>query len=320
MARSVSNWGRWGPDDQLGTLNYITPEAVTRAAQSIRLGQTISLSIPFDSYGPQGGSGFRRNPIHLMTLDGGDHDLSDRLAGWGGATEAGLAYTARGPMHFNDDYIIMPLQAATQLDALSHVYYEGQLYNGYPSDTVTSLGATRDSIDRVAAAGKVIGRGVLLDVARHKGVDHLPARTVVTPEDLDATADDAGVDVFSGDIVLVRTGWWQRFLQTRNGDEWALESPGLGWRCAQWLSDRSVAAVACDNIAVEVTTPEWEGVILPLHMLVLRDMGMMLGEMWDLEVLAAECAKDRRYDFFLSATPLLISGAVGSPINPVAIR
>jgi kynurenine formamidase len=223
-------------------------------------------------------------------------------------------------MRFNDDYIMMPLQAATQWDALSHVYYEGQIYNGYSSDSVTSFGATRNSIDRVAAIGQIVGRGVLLDVARHKGVDYLPARTVVVPEELDATADAQGVEVVPGDIVLVRTGWWRRFLETRDGDEWALESPGLGWRCAEWLRAREAAAVASDNIAVEVSISEWDGVVLPLHMLTLRDMGMMLGEMWNLEALAAECANDRKFDFLLSATPLLISGAVGSPINPVAIR
>lgn len=320
MAGSVSNWGRWGPHDELGTLNHITPEAVARAVQCVRKGQTISLSIPIDAYGPQGAHGFRRNPIHLMTLDGGDHNLADRIAGWGGATEAALASGGRGPMRFNDDYIMMPLQAATQWDALSHVYYERQLYNGYASDSVTSLGATRNSIDRVAAAGKVVGRGVLLDVARYKGVEHLPAGSVVTPDDLDATADEEGLEIFSGDIVLVRTGWWQRFLQTRDGEAWALESPGLGWRCAQWLKVKEVSAVACDNVAVEVTAPEWDGITLPLHMLALRDLGMILGEMWDLEALAAECAKDCRYDFLLSAVPLLISGAVGSPVNPVAIR
>jgi kynurenine formamidase len=93
-----------------------------------------------------------------------------------------------------------------------------------------------------------------------------------------------------------------------------------GWRCAQWLKVKEIAAVACDNVAVEVTAPEWDGITLPLHMLALRDLGMILGEMWDLEALAAECAKDRRYDFLLSAVPLLISGAVGSPVNPVAVR
>jgi len=255
-----------------------------------------------------------------MTLDGGDHDLANRIVGWGGATEAGLVYAGRGPMRYNDDYIMMPLQAATQWDALSHVYYDGQLYNGYPCDSVTSFGATRNSIDRVAALGKAVGRGVLLDVARCQGLDQLLARAVVTPDDLDATAEAQKLEVLPGDIVLVRTGWWQHYLQTRDGDEWALESPGLGWRCAEWLSARQVAAVACDNIAVEVTAPEWDGVILPLHMLALRDMGMMLGEMWDLEVLSTECARDQRYEFLLNAVPLRISGAVGSPLNPVAIR
>jgi kynurenine formamidase len=281
---------------------------------------TFSLSIPFDAYGPQGAHGFRRNPIHLMSLDGGDREMVERLGGWGSATEQQISHIWRGPMRFNDDYIMMPLQAATQWDALSHVYYDQQLYNGYDADAVTSLGATRDSIDKVAAAGKVVGRGVLLDVARHQGVTHLEPGAIINPADLEATAAAQGVEVGPGDIVIVRTGWWLRFLETRDGEGWAMSSPGIGWRCARWLHERSVAAIACDNIAVETSAPEFPGVLLPFHMLALRDMGMMLGEMWNLESLGEDCADDRVYEFLLVSQPLLITGAVGSPINPLAIK
>ena len=319
VAHDVSNWGKWGDDDELGTLNYITPDHITRAAGLVRAGKTISLSVPFDAYGPQGANGFRRNPIHLMTLDGGDIDFAGRIDGWGGETEAMVSGIWNGPMRFNDDFIMMPLQAATQWDALSHVYYEQQFYNGFDANTCTSMGATKCSIDKVAAAGKIVGRGVLLDVARHQGVEHLPAGTVINPEELDAVAQAQGVAIDDGDIVLVRTGWWKRFLGLAPGELWG-PSPGLSWRCGRWLSDKQVAAVASDNSAVETSTAEFPGVRLPLHLLTLRDMGMMLGEIWNLELLGEECATDGVYEFMLVSNPLLISGAVGSPINPVAIK
>lgn len=319
-ARKVSNWGRWGAEDELGTLNHITPAAVARAATLVRKGQLFSLSVPFDAYGPQGAHGFRRNPIHLMSVDGGDRDMTRRIGDWGGPTEQLVGELWRGPMRFNDDYIMMPLQAATQWDALAHVYYEDEMYNGVPSDRVTSFGAARNGVDKVAARGMVVGRGVLLDVARHQGVDHLAPKSIIEPEELDATAAAQGVEVGEGDVLLVRTGWWQRFLQTRDGATWGPDSPGITWRCAEWLHERKVAAIASDNVAVETGAKEFPGVTLPFHMLALRDMGMMLGEMWDLEALGADCDEDRTYEFMLTAQPLLITGAVGSPLNPVVIK
>jgi kynurenine formamidase len=255
-----------------------------------------------------------------MALDGGDEDLAKQLSGWGGKMERELesAFT-RGPMRFNDDYIIMALQASTQWDALAHVYYDGLLYNGFPAGAVTSRGASRNAIDQVATRGGVTGRGVLLDVARFRGLDSLPPSTAVLPEELDATARAQGVQIKRGDIVLIRTGWWPRFAEIRDGTRWLMGSPGLSWRCVQWLSDNEIAAVAADNQSVEVMPPE-DGVFLLFHMLAIRDLGMMLGEIWDLESLAADCAHDGVYDFFLSAAPLEVTGAVGSPVNPIAIK
>ncbi|WP_246023253.1 cyclase family protein [Nocardia yunnanensis] len=316
----VRNWGRWGDDDQLGTLNLLTPERIAYAATRAVRGRAIQLGIPFDAYGPQSAGGMRRNPVHLMAIDGGDAELAAQLAGWGGPQEAQVAgMYARGPMRFNDDYVMMPLQAATQWDALSHVYYDGLLYNGYPAASVTSLGATRLGIEQVAERGGVVGRGVLLDVARHHGVDRLAAGTVVGPHDLDAVIAAQGVELRPGDILVIRTGWWTRFLETRRQSEWFSGSPGLSWRCAEWLHEHEIAAVALDNPAVEVMRPE-DGVMLPLHMLTLRDMGLPLGEIWDLEALGRDCAEDRVYDFLLCAPALRIPGAVGTPISPVAIK
>jgi kynurenine formamidase len=118
----------------------------------------------------------------------------------------------------------------------------------------------------------------------------------------------------------VRTGHWTRFLEVRDGERWGRTSPGLGWQCAQWLSDKRIAAVAADNIAVETSAGQFPGIMLPLHMLCLRDMGMMLGEIWNLEALSERCGQDNRYEFLLVAAPLQFTGAVGSPLNPIAVR
>jgi len=320
VAGKVRNWGKWGSDDQLGTLNYITPEKIARASAMVRKGKVFPLSIPVDAYGPQGAHGFRRNPIHVMSVDGGDEQAARHLAGWGGSTEAQIAEFWKGPMRFNDDYIIMPLQGSTQWDALSHVYYDGYLYNGYPASAVTSFGATKDSIDQVAERGMIVSRGVLLDVAQHRGVKYLAPNTVVYPEELDAVATAEGVMVEAGDVVIVRTGWRVNFLETRDGEAWMMASPGLSWRCAEWLHYKQAAAVASDNIAVEVFSSEVPDAVLVFHLLTIRDMGMMLGEIWDLEALSQDCAADGVYAFLLVAQPLRVTGAVGSPVNPVAIK
>jgi kynurenine formamidase len=218
---------------------------------------------------------------------------------------------------FNDDMVIMPLQAATQWDALSHVYYEEQLYNGFPADSVTSFGALHCGIDKVDGKG-ITSRGVLLDVVRHRGVEtFLELGNPITPAELDDVARAQGVTVGPGDIVLVRTGWWARFLETGNGSE---PGSGLDWQCASWLHDHDVAAVAADNLMVEDPISGVKGTLLPMHMLCLRDMGLMLGEYWDLTALAADCAADGVYEFQLIASPLRIVGAVGSPVNPIAIK
>ena len=319
VADRVRNWGRWGDQDELGTLNYITAARVAEAAGLARRGAVFSLGVNFDSNGPQGATApFRTNPIHLMTIDGGDAAaFAGHVSGWDHAVAAGLgAMFDGGLMRFNDDYIVMPLQAATQWDALSHVYYEDQLYNGYPANSVTSFGATKLGIEKTAVKG-ITGRGVLLDVARFRGVPHIELGQAISPEELAAVAERQRVQIRSGDILLIRTGWWERFVATREG---TFSSSGLSWRCAEWLHQQEIAAVAADNVAVEGHDDEVAGVFLALHCLCLRDMGLMFGELWDLSALATDCADDGIYEFQLIASPLKVTGGVGSPLNPVAIK
>jgi kynurenine formamidase len=300
LAKQVSNWGRWGADDERGTTNFITPEVVRRGAACVRRGQVFSLALPISPDGPQIGQGGRVNPLHFMSA----------LHGSYGADPEGF--------HYNDDVVVMPLQCATQWDSLAHVYYSGQLYNGFPASTVSSAGASRNSIDKQAAG--VISRGVLLDIARLDGVDRLPAGRVITPQDLDAAERAQGVRVESGDVLLIRTGHITVFTKDVNREGYMRQMPGLGLASVAWLHARQVAAVATDTSAVEVIPFEDPTTPLPVHLLCIRDMGLTLGEMFVLEDLATDCARDGIWEFLFTAPPLKISGGVGSPLNPLAVK
>jgi kynurenine formamidase len=320
-AERVSNWGRWGEDDEAGTLNFITPEKVAATSGLVRKGKIFPLGVEFGAGGPQGEFLYRPNPMHMMTVDGGDTEafIKTGLAWDANPIAKQIAETfSAGPFRFNDDMIFMPLQAATQWDALSHVYYEEKLYNGFPSSDVNSQGAARCGIGAAIHKG-IVSRGVLLDAVRYRGLEVcLDAENQVTPEELDAIAEAQGVKVESGDVVLVHTGWWSDFKRTGNR---MAPVAGLHWRCAEWLHANQVAAIACDNLTVEhLLTMEVDTVFLPFHLLCLRDMGLVLGEYWDVTALAADCAEDGVFEFQIVAPPLNIVGAVGSPVNPIAIK
>ena len=319
-AEKVRNWGRWGDDDEVGTLNHIGTDKVRDSSRLVQKGAVFPLGVEFGSGGPQGDFLFRGNPIHVMTVDGGDAEHFVRHnQDWSANPTAQQisGFFADNPFRFNDDMVVMPLQAATQWDALSHTYYDGLLYNGFPAAAVTSQGASRCGIEKVIAKG-VTTRGVLLDVVAHRGEEVcLKPDRPITPDALDEVAQAQGVSVEPGDVVVVRTGWWDNFRRT--GDRSASTS-GLSWRCAEWLHAHEAAAVACDNVTVEVPVSEIDGIFLPFHLLCERDMGMMLGEFWDVTALAADCADDGVYEFQLVAPPLAVVGAVGSPVNPIALK
>ena len=295
----VRNWGRWGADDQRGTVNLITPERLVAAGALIRTGKVFDLGIPFDDAGPQPGGG-RINPVHLMSQTG------DRQMFPGG-------------FRYADDYIFMPLQGATQWDALAHVYYDNQLYNGYPSNDVTVVGAFNCSIEHQAKG--IAGRGVLLDLARLKGVEWLERGYAITPADLEAAiAAQGDVAVGAGDILVFRTGWRRKFLVEKSPTNFMDGEPGLGQDCCQWLRDRDIAAVCSDNWAIEVLPGEDPNAVFNVHMVLIRDMGLTLGEIFDLEELSADCAADGVWEFFFCAPPLKVTKGVGSPINPLAFK
>ena len=299
VAARVSNWGRWGAEDELGTLNFITPDVLRRGAAAVQKGAVFSLGLPLGAHGPQMGQAGRVNPVHTMI-----------------ATEGKLGPDAR----FADDILMLPLQCATQWDSLAHVYYDAKLYNGHSApESVTADGALRNGIDKVAASG-VVSRGVLLDLARAKKVARLPPGTPITPDDLEAAERAQGVRVESGDVLLLRTGHLTVF--TVDADRWGYMKvmPGLGVASVEWLHRREVAAVATDTSAVEVIPFEDPTQPLPVHQLCIRDMGLTLGEMFVLEELAEDCARDGVWQFLFSAPPLKVAGGVGSPLNPLAVK
>jgi kynurenine formamidase len=301
-----SNWGRWGERDERGTLNFITPERVLAACALPRRGLVVSCALPFDRRGPQTGAGGRHNPLHFMLATG-----ADALAGAQDHVPGGFNYA--------DDAVQMPLQCGTQWDALAHVFYDGRMYNGRDARLVTSRGAKANSIDRIKDG--VVGRGVLLDFPRMLRLPWLEDGTRIRPEDLDACAEAFGVAVESGDILLVRTGMMTRCLHQGSWEGYCGgPAPGLSIHCARWLHEREVAAVATDTWGVEVIPNETTDCFQPLHMIALRNMGLLFGEIFHLDALAEACAEDGNYAFLFTAPPLPITGAVGSPINPLAIK
>ncbi len=298
LAKRVNNWGRWGDGDEIGTLNLITDAVVREAAAAVTRGRRVPLALPLQQDGVQTGViPGRVNPLHTMVA------INVELFG-------------PGTVATSDDIVTMGLQAGTHWDGLSHVSHSGKLYNGRPADSITAHGrATFHGVEKV---GHIVSRGVLLDVARAKGVDRLDDGHAVTPEDLEAAEELAGVTVRPGDIVLVRTGQIQRYLA---GDKqaYAYPSPGLSIRTPEWFHARDVAAVANDTLTFETFPPEIENLWMPVHALHLVEMGMPQGQNWNLETLSEACAEERRYAFLLAAMPEPFVGGAGTPVAPVAI-
>ena len=311
LATSVSNWGRFGDDDERGTLNHLRPEHIVAAAKLVTTGRTISMALPFDADGPQNGGLGRFNPIHLMLRDGADALAGTAIRDFYG----GIDKHFRG----TDDLVIMPLQCGTQWDALAHVVFEDKIYNGYSADQVSSKGAMRNAVTGAAVA--MVGRGVLLDVARAHGVDFLQPGYAIGADDLDRAATMAGVEVGLGDHVFVRTGAMTQARQRGDwGDYAGGDAPGLGLNSVEWIADRRVAAMATDTWGFEVRPNETPDVAQPLHLILIVHLGLWIGEIFDLDPLAADCAEDGVYEFMFCGPPLPFTRAVGSPLNPMAIK
>ncbi len=298
------NWGRWGDDDQIGTANLLTAERVAAAAALVRTGKRFSLAVPIGLPTP---GGYRAEPAHLYRFAAGDGVL--------GSGRGGARYQV------SDDYVFMALQASTQVDGFGHVGGESTLYNGYWAGLVTATGGARRLGIHHLSHG-IVGRAVVLDVARHHGVEHLEPGYPVGPDDLDETARAHGIIPAAGDIVLVRTGHlgWKLGLAPDDANARTRHEPGISTRAIPWLHDHDVAMIATDTAACSVVPPEPGDDFLTWHVAALRDLGLLVGELFDLDELAADCAADGISEGCFVAAPLAIVGASGSPLNPIVMK
>jgi kynurenine formamidase len=301
----LNNWGTWGADDQRGTANYIDAEVVRTAAQLIRKGRAFSLSLPLDNRGPV----FPGRPsiVHTTNISG-----TDAIVG----TPMEKVFPH---VQVTDDAIAMPLQASTQWDGLCHVFEDDVMYNGFWGGLVTAVaGAKRLGIEHLGES--LIGRGVLVDVARYKGKPSLDPGERISVADLDAALAAQQIALRRGDIILLRTGYLDRWYASKDRSGFWTGQPGIGLDAVEWCHRHQIAAIAADNVTIEVMPFDHPEQGLPFHARAIRDLGLILGEMWWLKALAEDCAADGAYGCFLVAPPLRVTGGCGSPVNPIALK
>ncbi len=289
--KEISNWGRWGKDDELGTLNLITPAKRKAAAALVRDGVTVSLSVDLNKQKDE----FNPNPLEqtLTVEQFGGHELAgDRYA---------IEYHGFAHSH---------------MDGLTHFAHQGKLYNGIPVDVLEQGGARKLGIQNVKNG--IFTRGVLVDIPWLRGVDFLEPGTGITSEDLEAWESKTGVKVGSGDVLLIRVGRWQR---ARTKGPWNfLEAGAAGSQAsvARWLKARDVAMIGSDG-ENDVIPSNVEGLVNPLHELVLVSLGMPILDNLDLDPLTREARQRGRWTFLFVGLPLRVPGGTGSPLNPLAI-
>ncbi|MBB3261464.1 kynurenine formamidase [Paraburkholderia bannensis] len=305
---SPKNWGKWGSDDEVGSLNYLTQAEVLRGVASVRSGKTFTLQIQMGH--PKGDPVWpgRSQARRINVMDKG-HYMCGK-----GPLFPGLA-------EYADDMMIMYLQGSTQYDALGHVWYGDQLWNGYDAKS-TIGGLEKASVLPIAERG-VVGRGVLIDMARHRGKAVLDPGETFTHEDLLAAAQAQGVSIEKRDILVIRTGWIGSFYERDQAQFYEnFVEPGLTHSRAlvDWFHRMEIPNLVTDTIANEVTVDPVSGVALPLHNALMRNLGVTLTEIAQLDPLAADCAEDGQWSFLYTAAPLKVVGGSGAPVNPVVVK
>ena len=283
MTEGVSNWGRWGPDDQRGMLNILTAESVLKAVQLVKKGIVYNLAVPLEKDGPQH-PGFYKTWLVTYFSDGPNLDGS------------GIA----------DDVLTMESHSGTHMDALGHFWRDGKLWNGRSASEVSGSGLGWAAIHNVSA---IVGRGVMLDIAAFKGVEHLGLGEVVTAEDMAACARAQGVEILPGDTLLLHTGWYKVFKRDRS--LWEQGEPGSDQSCGPWLKEKDIVAIGADNTGVESTTRG----ALSLHVVALRDLGIHFLENINLD----DLVRDKVYEFLFVGAPLRLIGATGGSMTPLAL-
>lgn len=291
--KDLSNWGRWGKDDQMGAVNLITPAKRKQALATVKEGVSVSMARTAD----------------LEPAVDNPQPIVRKM------TSVGVGKPTTGAANTGDTFFISYHgYIHTHMDSLCHFLYDGKMYNGFSENEVTENGAAKNGI--LNFKNGFITRGILMDIPRLKGVDYLEPGTPIYPEDLDAWEKQAHLKVTSGDIVFIRTG---RFERRAAKGPWPVSQglAGLYITSAKWLHSRDVAVLGSDA-AEDVLPSRVEGISQPVHELVLVAMGMPIFDNCDLEEVAKEAAKRHRWEFLVTASPAAVPGATGSVLNPIA--
>jgi kynurenine formamidase len=287
-------WGQWGADDVRGALNYIGPDQVRGAARLVASGRTVGLGLPLDTQeGPDNPSPV----VHRMTV----LPIGNAVSATAFACDS-VGIECHGDAH-------------SHIDALCHVTFRGSLYNGIPSGSVTADGASQLGAEHLKDG--IVGRGILLDIARTRQVDWLEPGDIITAADLEGAEQDEGVRVSEGDILLCRSGHHQRRRDLGAWDAAHLKT-GLDPRAMSWIRDRRVAAMGSDGDSDTVPSVV-EQVDYPVHVLAMSALGVVLMDNLNLDDLAQSCAEERRWEFLLTVAPLVLSHGTGTPVNPIAV-
>ncbi len=309
LADSPKNWGRWGADDEIGCLNHLDSEQVLRGVREVKSGKVFTLAVPIGS--PLGDPVWpgRSAALHLMTQDKSHY-------------EVGKLQPLPSGIEYADDHISAFLQGSTQFDALGHTWYDDEIYNGFDAKT-TIGGLSKCGVDKIAEHG-VVGRGVLIDMARHREKEWLESGETFGVADLEAAAKSQDCTIEKYDILLIRTGWLKVFYEQGPeafyGDTFV--EPGLEYSAelVQWFHDNEIVCLSTDTIANEVTFDPTTQIVLPLHSALMRNLGVLFSEILWLEPLAEDCANDGKYTFLYTAAPVNIVGGSGAPVNPVVVK
>ena len=288
--KEFSNWGRWGKDDQLGTLNLITAKKRVQAAQLVKLGISVSLA------------------RQAETAEAPDNPkpFGHQMLAWGAGD---------GPWAMDNFNVSYHGLAHTHMDSLCHLFYEGKMYNGFSRKQIKEKGANVLSIHNVR--GGIFTRGVLIDIPELRGLKFLEPGSAIYPEELAAWENRTGVTVQAGDVVFIRTGRWAR--RAARGP-WSVEDEGMAGlhaSCGKWIRQRDIAMLGSDA-AADVIPSQVPGVTHPIHVLTLHSMGVHIFDNCDLEDLSAKCKELKQWHFLIQAAPIPVKGGTGSPLNPIA--
>jgi kynurenine formamidase len=289
MMKTLSNWGRWGKSDELGTLNLITPQKRKAALAEVHEGISISLARNAIKVRADFSPPFEHRMIETGQTTGAESSSDVYSVQYHGFTQ-------------------------THLDALCHVFYQGQMYNGFSQQEVTEKGAARLSVINIKNG--ILTRGVLMDFPRYLGVKYLAGKRAIYPEDLDVYTSRAGIKIEPGDAVFIRTGRWER-ERSEGSWEFMQNSAGLHVSCMPWFKQRDVAVMGSD-LALDVMPSVVDGITLPVHLITILAIGAPIIDNCDLEELSEALGTRRRSTFLLTVQPLTVEGGTGSPVNPVA--